>query len=67
MITASSRTRRFIRRIRKTLAEMRYAQRRMVEIQTGLSLGAAVGPLRGSIKELDGLYQSGPDTARRPR
>lgn len=67
MITASSRTRRFIRRVRNILAEMRYAQRRIVEIRTGLSLGPSVAPPRGSIKELDWLYKSEPGTARHPR
>ena len=64
MITARSRTRRFVRRVRNVLAEMQYAQRRMVEIRTGLSLGPSVGPLRGSIKALDWLYEYGPGTAR---
>jgi hypothetical protein len=63
MITASSRTRRFVRRVRRVLAEMRYVQRRMFEIRTGLSLGPSVGPLRGSIKELDWLYQYGSQAA----
>ncbi len=40
---------RFIRRIREVWAELDYAQRRLLELRTGLSLGARedFGPPRG--------------------
>ncbi len=56
--TTFSRARRVVTRVRETLAEMNYAQRRMTEIRMGLPLVEPLGRrgIAATVAELDALY-----------
>ncbi len=55
MTATLSRASRIVRRFRRTWAEMDYAQRRMIEIRTGVP--QAGGPSRVTVDELERLYR----------
>ena len=57
MTSATSRVKRVVRRARRVWAELEYGQRRMFEIQTGVSVRPERRPrISRSIDELERLY-----------
>lgn len=53
----TSRTKRLVRRFRRIWSELAYAQRRLFEIRTGVSIRATGHPkISRSIDELERLY-----------
>ena len=64
MSTLKTRTRRKIRRIRNTAADMNYAQRRLVEVKLGISPEESRyrSSKRREIEELEALFELEPVT-----
>lgn len=65
MSTLKTRGRRAVRRIRDTVAEMNYAQRRLVEVKLGIPPEESRyrGPKAREIEKLDALFELEPVTA----
>ena len=65
MITLKTRTGRKVRRIRDTVADMNYAQRRLVEVNLGIPPEESRyrSTKRREIEELEALFELEPATA----
>ena len=65
MSTLKTRTRRKVRRIRDTVADMNYAQRRLVEVKLGIPPEEPRyrSTKRREIEELEALFELEPATA----
>ena len=65
-MTLTIRTNRLVTRLRLGLADMSYAQRRVLEHQTGVPMVKRSRPIARTASELEALYARDDRSARRP-